>query len=95
MISKPAVSGRVPIIVTTSQTVSVSEREIIALHYVNNTAGVGQVRVTDGSGATAGVVLGAAVVGGSDDFCPTQPMKFNKIVVTFDTGTGYLSILTN
>lgn len=93
MISKPAVA-RKPIIVTTSQIVSESGREIVALHYVNTTAGVGQVTVTNGVG-NEGIVLGSDAQGGSDNFCPAQPMPFSKIVVTFVTGTGHLTILTS
>lgn len=94
MINKPAVSSNPPIIVTASGVVSASGREIIAIHYLNTTAGVGRVDVTGGT-TNEGVTLGAGVQNGTDSFEPVQPAKFSKIVVTFTTGTGVVTILTN
>lgn len=94
MITKPAVT-RVPIIVTGTGTVSLADREIVSIHYLNTTAGVGRVDITDGEGATSGIVLGAGIASGVDDWCPAQPAKFKKIVVTFTTGTGVVTIQVN
>lgn len=94
MISKPAIAGNEPIIVTTSQTVSESVREVVAIHYVNTTGGAGRVTVR-GTEVNKGVILGSDASGGNDSFEPAQPMRFDKIIVTFDTGTGFVSILTN
>lgn len=96
-ISKPAVSGKPPI-TTTGNTLSVSSGcELVAVHYLNLTAGVGRINLRDGSAnGEIRVVLGAAVVSGTDDFCPTQPMKFNNgIYVELATGTGVVTLLVN
>ena len=94
MVVKPAVTNRPPITVTESQTVSASEREVIAIHYVNSTAGVGLVRVWNGN-ANETVWLGSNANGGNDSFTPAQNMKFSKVVVDFVTGTGYVTLLMN
>lgn len=94
MIVKPAVTG-VPIIVTASGTVSNAPREIVSIHYLNTTAGVGRVDINDGGVANQGVVLGSDAANGNDDWCPAQPARFAKIVVTFTTGTGAVSIQVN
>lgn len=93
MITKPAV-GRIPIIVTGSGEVSTSPREVIAIKYVNTTAGAGLVSVTDGS-TNQGVMLSSDAANGNDQFTPAQPMAFKRIVVTFITGTGYVCIETS
>lgn len=91
---KPSLANNAPIIVTSSQTVSTSAREVVAIHYVNTTGGVGQV-IVRGSEVNKGVVLGSDASGGNDSFEPSQPMKFDKLIVTFTTGSGLVSILTN
>lgn len=93
MIVKPSNSST-PIIVNSSGTISTSAKEIVSIHYVNTTAGVGKVTIHDGSG-NGGVVLGSDANGGSDDWSPAQPAKFNKIIVDFTTGTGHVILQVN
>lgn len=93
MVVKPAVT-RVPIIVTATGVVGNGVYEVVSIHYVNTTAGVGQVTVTNNN-INEGVVLGSDAVGGSDDWCPAQPAKFTKLQVNFNTGTGYVVIQVN
>jgi hypothetical protein len=90
---KPSVAANPPIIVTATGNVSISPREVVAIHYLNTTAGAGRVDITGAS--NEGVTLGSDAANGNDDFCPSQPMKFKKIVVTFTTGTGVVTILTS
>lgn len=98
MISKPAVAGRGPITIGSSGVAISSACELIALHYLNTTAGAGRVDIYDGN-ATPGnlkITLGAAAANGTDDFCPSQVMKFeNEVRVVFTTGTGVVTILAN
>jgi hypothetical protein len=98
MITKPAVSGKAPITVTATGVPISTGGELVAVHYVNTTAGVGRVDIYDGT-ATPGnlrITLGAGVDGNSDDFCPTQPMKFKvQVRVVFTTGTGVVTLLAN
>lgn len=93
MVTKPAVT-RIPILVIATGTVSVSAREVVSIHYLNTTAGVGRVDITDGS-SNQGVTLGSDAANGNDSWTPVQPAKFDKIIVTFTTGTGVVSIQTN
>jgi hypothetical protein len=97
MLFKPSVAGKAPIISTgNSQAVSAS-CELVAVHYLNLTAGVGRINLRDGGAAgEIRVTLGAAVVSGTDDFCPSQPAKFLKgIYVELATGTGVVTLLVN
>jgi len=93
MTTKPAVTP-VPIIVTGTGTVSLSAREIVSIHYLNTTAGVGRVDISDGE-TNEGIVLGSGVQGSTDHWTSSQPVKFKKLIVTFTTGTGVVSIQTN
>lgn len=72
--------------------------ELVSVHYVNTTAGIGQVDIYDGN-ATPGnkkITLGSGVAGNSDDYCPAQPMPFkNYVNVVFTTGTGFVTIQAN
>jgi hypothetical protein len=94
MIVKPAVTP-VPVIVTTSGTVSTSPREVASIHYLNTTAGVGRVDITTGGAGTNGITLGAGVASGTDNWNPAQPARFEKLIVTFTTGTGIVTIQYN
>lgn len=94
MVIKPAVTNKPPIIVSAGGTISTSRKEILAIHYVNTTAGKGQVTIHDGGGNT-GITLGSDAQGGNDSFEPVQPFPLDRIIVTFDTGTGIVTILYN
>lgn len=96
-ISKPAVAGKAPITTTGNAQAVSNSCELVAVHYLNLTAGVGRINLRDGaSNGQIRVVLGAAVVSGTDDFCPAQPMKFeNGIYVELATGTGVVTLLVN
>lgn len=94
MITKPAVASLAPIIVTATGVISEAPREIVGIHYLNTTAGAGRVEIK-GSEGNKGVVLGSDAANGNDSFCPSQPMKFDKVTVTFITGTGVVTLLVN
>jgi hypothetical protein len=93
MIVKAAVTPA-PVLVTGTGTVSTSPREVVSIHYFNTTAGAGRVDISDG-GAQNGITLGAAAVNQTDNWNPAQPARFNKIIVTFTTGTGVVTIQYN
>lgn len=97
MITKPAVT-RVPIIVSSAggdQVVSSSPKEIVSIHFSNTTAGAGSVVVHDGD-SSEGVALSAAAASGTDDWCPAQPARFDKIHVDWGgSTTGLLTIQVN
>lgn len=97
MLSKPSVAQRPPIINSGNSSAIDTPCELVAVHYLNLTAGVGRINLRDGGAAgEIRVVLGAAVVSGTDDFCPTQPMKFLKgIYVELATGTGVVTLVLN
>ncbi len=98
MVNKPAVAQISPIVLTASGNAISNGCELVAVHYVNTTSGVGQIDIYDGNETPGNrkITLGVAVVGGSDDFCPTQPMKFKNCVnVQFTTGTGFVTIVAN
>lgn len=80
--------------VNAAGTISASPREIVSIHYFNSTAGAGKVTIHDGSG-NKGIILGAAAANGTDDWCPAQPVRFERIIVEFTTGTGTITIQTN
>lgn len=95
MIVKPATT-KVPIIAIADGTIASSPHEIVSIHYFNSTAGAGRVTITDGSGEpNKGIVLGSDAANGSDRWEPAQPASFDKIIVTFTTGTGIVTIQTN
>lgn len=93
MLTKPS-NTPTPIIVNSAGTISTSPREIVSIHFVNTTAGAGKVTIHDGSG-NKGVVLGSDAAGGADDWTPTQPAYFERVIVEFTTGTGHVIIQTN
>lgn len=80
--------------VTSAGTISTSAKEIVSIHYFNATAGAGKVTIHDGSG-NKGIIMGADAANGTDDWCPAQPAKFDRIIVEFNTGTGVIAIQTN
>lgn len=91
---KPAVANNPPLTVIATGSVSTSPRELIAAHFVNSTAGKGLVRIDNGNSNEA-IYLGSDADGGNDSFEPAQPVKMSKITVTFVTGTGFLTLITN
>lgn len=93
-IFKPATTTT-PLVITATGTYSVSPREIVSIHYLNTTAGVGRVDITDGIEANKGITLGAGIASGTDHWYSAQPATFRKIIVTFTTGTGVVTIQTN
>jgi len=97
MVVKPSVSGQPPIISSGNSQAVNNGCELIGVHYLNLTAGAGRINLRDGGAAgEIRVVLGASAQNGSDDFCPSQPMKFkNGIYVELATGTGVVTLLTN
>lgn len=92
MITKPAVTAT-PIIVKAAGTIIDEPREIVSLHFVNSTAGAGSCTVHDGTG-NGGVVLGSDAAGGKDDWCPSQPARFQRTIVEF-SGSGTVTIQFN
>lgn len=50
--------------------------------------------ISDGE-TNEGIVLGSGVQGSTDHWTSSQPVKFKKLIVTFTTGTGVVSIQTN
>lgn len=83
MITKPS-NTATPILVSASGTISASAREIVSIHF---TAGAAATCVVhDGSG-NKGVALGVDAANGSDDWCPSQPAKFDRIIVAISAGT--------
>ena len=97
MISKPAVSGKPPVVRTTSGIVASTSTEVINIHYFNTTAGVGRVNVRDGGPAgEIRIVLGGVAANSSVDYSPAQPAKFTQnVYIEFATGTGAVSVLMN
>jgi hypothetical protein len=98
MITKPAVSGQPPITLSATGVAISNGCELIAVHYLNLTEGVGRVDIYDGLAIPANlrITLGAAAQNGTDDFSPAQPMKFfNQVRVVFTTGTGVVTLLSN
>ena len=87
MITKPS-NTKIPLIVTSSGTISSSAKEIVSLHFT--ATGAGTCTVHDGSG-NGGIVLSVDAASGSDDWSPAQPARFEKIIVAF-SGTGTLAI---
>lgn len=95
MISKPAVTG-IPLRVTTTGSVALGGREIVSIHYVNTTAGVGRVDISEvGGAANEGITLSSDAANGNDHWVSSQPVKFDTIVVTFTTGTGVVTLQVN
>lgn len=95
---KPSVAKRGPITLSGTGVAISSPCEVVALHFLNTTAGAGRIDIYDGT-ATPGnlrITLGADAANASDDFCPAQPMSFKNVVrVVFTTGTGVVTVLAN
>lgn len=89
MITKGAATPT-PMLVIASGTYSTSAKEIVSLHFTAGAAAT--CTVSDGLG-NKGVALGVDAANGSDDWCPAQPAKFDRIIVTISAGT--LTIQTN
>lgn len=98
MVTKPAIANRGPITVSVSGVAISSPAELIAVHYLNLTGGVGRVDIYDGPAIPANlrITLGAGITSGTDDFCPNQPGAFKANVnVQFTTGSGVVTLLAN
>lgn len=98
MVSKPAVANRGPIVVSASGVAISSPAELIAVHYLNTTAGAGRVDIYDGNAIPGNlrISLGSDAANGNDDFCPSQTMGFkNNVNVQLTTGTGAVTLLAN
>lgn len=91
---KPSVTGNKPISVTATGTVSTSGREIVGIHYLNTTAGVGRIDIQVGT-TNEVITMGAAAANGTDHISLPQVIKADKIIVTFTTGTGVVTLFTN
>lgn len=87
---------RIPIKVTTAGQVALGAREVVSIHYVNTTAGVGRVDINDANEeANEGITLSSDAANGSDHWTSSQPVRFDGIIVRFTTGTGVVTIQTN
>lgn len=98
MVTKPSTARRGPATVSATGVAIDNPCELVAVHYLNTTAGAGRVDIYDGV-ATPGnlkITLGADAANATDDFTPAMLCTFrNQVRVVFTTGTGVVTVLAN